>query len=193
MIPFQKPLYTKWEKDLEKKPRLDIKLDDEEKGDEIIEGLISDSESEESVPSVDSEEERQKFIQSLLPKAPTDDEPVPQKVIYFDDDDDDDDFKYQDESGILTGLLLYPWRQLMLWRERERARRMHYIIVEYERKVKEYETMLQEKARKEIEDNERAVKLEAYRSQQRMIRNSNTVINFLSLFFLIHYICITIT
>jgi hypothetical protein len=41
------------------------------------------------------------------------------------------------------------------WKEAERQRRMHYLFKEYEQRVKDYDDMMKEKARKEIEEDEK--------------------------------------
>lgn len=168
---------------MEKRPRLEINLNENEKEeDEINEDLISeDSESVNSDITIDSEEERQLFIRSLIPETPVDGEPSLKKKIFFDDDNDNNnedgdivDNQYSHETGALSDFLLFPWRLFLRWRERERARRMHYIFVEYEAIIKIHDEMLKKKLKDEIEADERAVKLEAYRSKQRKIRNSVT-------------------
>jgi hypothetical protein len=46
---------------------------------------------------------------------------------------------------------------LKFWRSAARKRRMHYIIIEYEKQIAVYDKEVKETLRKEIESNEKAV------------------------------------
>lgn len=69
----------------------------------------------------------------------------------------------------------YAYRYVMTMRARERERRKHYIIKEYERKIKEFDE-LQKKMRDDaMAEEEKAIRLEEEERQQRIIRNSRKV------------------
>jgi hypothetical protein len=58
-------------------------------------------------------------------------------------------------KNALTKVLANPWKSFQEWRQAERARRMHYIIREYERRVYEYDEMQKQKLAEEVADDER--------------------------------------
>ena len=172
MLPLGKPPYTKWEKKLEKKPRMELDIassseeeDDDDEGSEY--SSTTSEESAKSTQSIDSEEARQRHIRELLPDTPEDGSPPKKKIYFFDDD----------EPPPPPNLTLFQKLVAIIfqWRERERARRMHYIIKEYEESVLAHDAKLKETIANEIAANERAVKLEAYRSKQRIARSLKKV------------------
>lgn len=67
------------------------------------------------------------------------------------------------------------------WRERERERRKHYIIKEFEERVRQYDELHRKEVQERLEAEEKELKLEAYRREQRILRNSRKVL-FLSFY-----------
>lgn len=62
-------------------------------------------------------------------------------------------------------------------RARERERRKHYIIREYEEKIRKFDEVRRKTIQDELDAQEKELKLEAYRREQRIIRNSRKVRN----------------
>lgn len=56
--------------------------------------------------------------------------------------------------------------------EKQREKRKHHILREYEEKIKKYYLAEQERITKELEEQQKAVLLEAYRTHERIKKNS---------------------
>ena len=168
-LPFGKAPYTKWEKKLEKKPRMELDFASSSEDDDDNASIYSSSSSSsDKTSSIDSDEARQRHIRNLLPSTPEDGRP-PKKKIYFQDD-------FNDDIVPTPSITSWIWKGILGWRERERARRMHYIVKEYEARVIAHDEMLKKKMADEMAAQERAVKLEAYRSKQRIARSLKKVL-----------------
>jgi hypothetical protein len=110
-------------------------------------------------------------VQSLLPPTPEDGKPPP-KIKYFDVPDPE---VTEVEKLSQQGCFRWLYNKHLKWRARHRAARMHYIFHEYAQRIKAYDEKLKRELAAEILANENAVKMEAYRSAQRKIRNSKKV------------------
>lgn len=73
------------------------------------------------------------------------------------------------------------YRAVVEWRAKERIRRKHHIIREFEEKVRLYDEKLRQEIEDDIEAHKIAVALEAYRTEQRIKKNSVVVRSLLQL------------
>lgn len=142
MVPFAIHPRKEWHRRMEKKARLEIIYDSDDESE--IPETPSES-SEESEESLDTQEDIQARIRSMLIENPDGGPP-----IYM-----DKEFKGEVIREKKYSIFTYPCRMFMAWRRRERERRVHYIIREYERRVKEYDEMLRRKLKDEIEAEEK--------------------------------------
>lgn len=172
VIPFHRPPKKRWEPGAEKKKRLVIDLSKDE--DEGIEDETFNADYEDdSESSEESEEEfdMQRHIEDLLPgdlvdgmkpkKAANDSHLVDLRVVR----------KKVDRFAIFKAFYRY-MKQL---RAQERERRKHYILKEWEAKIKLYEEQERQAVLDKMEAYRKEVLLEKYRSAQRRIRNSRKV------------------
>ncbi len=67
------------------------------------------------------------------------------------------------------------YRAIKDWRAEERERRKHHIIREFEEKVRQYDEKLKLEIEEDIKAHKIAVALEAYRTEQRIKKNSVVV------------------
>ncbi|RYH20641.1 hypothetical protein EON65_22860 [archaeon] len=81
------------------------------------------------------------------------------------------------------------WQYVSTMRARERERRKHYIIREYEEKVRKFDEMRRKVIQDELDAQEKEIKLEAYRREQRIARNSRKVSNIVYFQFTISCLC----
>lgn len=174
LTPFVIPIKSRWEDGQEKKKRT-IKIDPDKyfedtfsqslSGDEDDLSSLDSSESSEYTPSVSEREEDDEedfdfldnyadFVnKELLPAEAVVGQAPPKLELY----------KPPETTGGTNafGFVDRAWARFQAWCEHERERRKHYILRDYETKVKNYESKLQEELSKEIEKMKKDVMKEA--------------------------------
>eukprot|EP01039_Chlorochromonas_danica_P000468 gene468-506_t len=163
VIPFAKLPRKEWNKKTEKKERLiwkdgDIHREESESG-ELDE---SDGSSASS-----SEYDLLEHISNLMPEIENG------KVTRKANDSHLQDLRVKAKpKRYLSRALAAGVGYIQGWRERERERRKHYIIKEFEERVRQYDELHRKEVQERLEAEERELKLEAYRREQRILRNS---------------------
>ena len=173
----KKEFYT----DSEKKPRLNINLDhyinsdsesdvsdydDVDDDDDIDE--ISDIED---VSKNNDDYDLIEHLQSLLPDELVNGKPVNKALntSYL------EDLRYKPKPREYFKLFRFVFRIIMEARAKERERRKHYILREYEQKVKEYDMKRRQDMLDRMQRQRNEVLMEAYRSELRRAKNSKKV------------------
>jgi hypothetical protein len=170
IVPFHRPPKKAWKEGVEKKTRLYIDLSQAEDGLEEEAPIFYEEESESSEESEQSFD-MQEYVAGLLPgelvdgKKPTrgantahlEDMRVVKKPK--------DTFKY----------FKIFYRFIQRKRREERLRRKHYILKEWEEKIKEYDEKQKQAVLDKMEQHRKEVLLERHRSNLRRIKNSKKV------------------
>lgn len=179
----------------EVKPRLD--LDKFFNGEEEVEEFDdADYESESDASSTDSGYDLMKHVASLLPGELEDGKKPPKEA----DTTHLQDLKVVKKRPDRLKYVKQAYTWVMTMRARERERRKHYILREYERRIREFDE-LQKKVREDaIQEEERLIRQEAKERQQRIERNSRKVWKsfvpssfFRCWFFILLCVCMTYT
>jgi len=175
LVPFAILPKKQWEDGQEKRPRVDPKklkfqadenpeVDNEDEEDGFS---YSSSSSYSSYSSSDESDDipLAEYIDSLIPKTPPDGSAKPKGVWE------------QDEKKMVVkkrkvGFFSYYWDKFMKWRDEERARRMHNIYKEYEKRVAIYDTKVRKEILHEIRENERVLMEEVKEIEKRIRANS---------------------
>eukprot|EP01032_Pedospumella_encystans_P007540 gene7540-9037_t len=166
IVPFHRPPKKEWKTGAEKKKRLYIDLSKEEDGleEEVPTFYEDDSESsEESEESFDMQE----YIAGLLPGEVVDGKKPLKKANTS--HLEDLRVKKQKRDRWYFKML---FRFIIRKRREERERRKHYILKEWEKKLKEYVEKQQQAVQAKMEQHRKEVLLEQHRSNMRRIRNS---------------------
>lgn len=174
VIPFHRPPKKRWEDGVEKKKRLVIDLSKDE--DEDIEDETFTAEYEyDSESSEESEEgfDMQKHIEDLLPGDLVDGMKPTKAANASHLEDLRAVHKKVDRFGMFKAFYRFIRRK----RAEERERRKHYILKEWEAKIKLYDENQKQAVLDRMEAHKKEVLLERYRSAQRRIRNSRKVLN----------------
>ena len=182
IVPFFNPPKKEYYKGIEKKKRLNINLDRLSDDDSDISdfehsedsgGSVNDENNEDVTDneSVISEFDLAKHIATLLPDELIDGKPTNKEAnrAHL------EDLKYIPKPINYLWCFYYIYHRINNARIKERERRKHYIIKEYEKKVELYDINRKEWILKQIEQQEKDVKLEIYRSELRRIKNSKKV------------------
>lgn len=163
IIPFAKLPRKYWDDQAEKKGRI-----------EVIDPPSSEEEEDEVVSIASSSSSEYDLIQHLQDLLPGDlvDGQKPNKAA---NTAHLDDLKVQKKRVDRLKYVKQAYHFLKTFRERERERRKHYILAEFEQKVKAYDEMCRKKIQDELDAHEKATKLEAHRRLERIKRNSKKV------------------
>jgi hypothetical protein len=172
VVPFNRPPKKEWVNGAEKKKRLTIDLtrdEDDDIEDENFNDYEVSSESSES-----SEEEifdMQAYIADLLPGEVIDGMKPTKKAntAHL------EDLRYKPKPVDRLKYIKFIYRFIQRKRAQERERRKHYIIKEWEQKIKEYDAKLRQDVEDKMEAHRKEVLIELHRAEQRRIRNSRKV------------------
>lgn len=122
---------------------------------------------QEEVSDNDSEYDLLEHLASLMPEIKEG------KVVKKADDSHLLDMRHKPPSkAVVSAAINSTVGYIKGWRARERERRKHYIIKELEQRARMFEEKHHESILAQLEAEERAEKLEEYRREQRIIRNS---------------------
>lgn len=173
VIPFHRPPKKRWEPGAEKKKRLVIDLSKDEDED-IEDETFSADYDDDSESSEESEEgfNMQKHIEDLLPGDLVDGMKPTKAANATHLEDLRAVHKKVDRFSIFKSF----YRFIKRVRARERERRKHYILKEWEAKIKQYDENQKQAILDKMEAHKKEVLLEKYRSAQRRIRNSRKVL-----------------
>ena len=170
IVPFHRPPKKEWKTGAEKKKRLYIDLSKEEDGleEEVPTFYEDDSESsEESEESFDMQE----YIAGLLPGEVVDGKKPLKKA----NTSHLEELRVKKQKRDRWKYFKMLFRFIIRKRREERERRKHYIIKEWEKKLKEYVEKQQQAVQAKMEQHRKEVLLEQHRSNMRRIRNSRKV------------------
>lgn len=171
IVPFVPQPKKEWVRDQEKKARIEV--EDEESEEDEDYGNLSDEDELESVSSyssASSDDSMQQHIKRLLPGEVG--------------DDGEKNDKKADVSLIVGDLreikrkrdwlyyVTWVWTKFQDARKRERLRRKHHILREFEHRIAQYYENQQKKIKENLVKHERAVHLERYQSEMRLRKNS---------------------
>ncbi len=163
VIPFAKLPRKNWEENTEKKERIEI-IDPPSPEE-------SSSEEESVSSSSSSEYDLIQHLSDLLPgELENGEKPKKQANIAH-----LEDLRVKRKPPDRLKYIKYFYGYIKQMRARERERRKHHILKEYEAKIKAYDEMLKKQVQDELEAKEKEVKLEAYRRLKRIERNSRKV------------------
>jgi hypothetical protein len=167
VIPFAHLPRKEWHRKLEKKPRdksswhPDVPPPSPKQ---------SESESESEVSSSSSEYDLLEHIQSLLPEV------VDGKVTKKADETHLEDLRVKKKTkNVVADTVVKTFTYVAGYRQRERDRRKHYLLKEYEEVIKKYDEELKKQQEDQQEKERRERLLEEYRREQRILRNSKKV------------------
>mmetsp|Transcript_11258 Transcript_11258/g.19893 ORF Transcript_11258/g.19893 Transcript_11258/m.19893 type:complete len:225 (+) Transcript_11258:113-787(+) len=170
IVPFHRPPKKEWKTGAEKKKRLYIDLSKEEDGleEEVPTFYEDDSESsEESEESFDMQE----YIAGLLPGEVVDGKKPLKKA----NTSHLEELRVKKQKRDRWKYFKMLFRFIIRKRREERERRKHYILKEWEKKLKEYVEKQQQAVQAKMEQHRKEVLLEQHRSNMRRIRNSRKV------------------
>jgi len=183
IVPFVILPKKEFYKDSEKKPRLNIKLDHYINSDS--ESDISDYDNKddddidetdgvtdiEDVSSNKDEYDLIEHLQSLLPDELVNGKPIRKDLntSYL------EDLRYKPKPTEYFKLFRSLYRVIKEARMRERERRKHYILREYEMRVKEYDVKRRQNILDRMQQQRNEVLMEAYRTELRRAQNSKKV------------------
>ncbi len=168
-MPFIRPPKKEWHDKMEKKER--IVLSD---SDESYDSYDSESNSESSSSSdsdASSEFDIQKHLADLLPGELVDGMKPTKKA----NDTHLSDLRYVKKKKDKYRIFKLCYRAVKEWRAEERLRRKHHIIKEYEEKIKKFDEQLKKEIEEDVKAHKIAIALEAYRTEQRIKKNSVVV------------------
>ena len=171
IVPFHRPPKKSWIEGMEKKKRLRIDLtrdEDDDIEEEKFQEYVSDDSSE---SSEDSGFDMMQHIADLLPGDLVDGHKPSKQANMSHLEDLRVVAKKNDRVGIFRRFYRFIQRK----RAEERERRKHYIIREWEEKIKEYDENQKQAILDRMEAHRKEVLLEKHRSEQRRIRNSRKV------------------
>jgi hypothetical protein len=172
IVPFHREPIKKWGQDQEKKKRLVINLDKEEDEDIDEENFNSSYIKEEDSESESEEEfDLQQHLEDLLPGELVDGLKPAKEAnrTHL------EDLKHKPKRVDRFRYIKDAFNFIQAARRRERERRKHYILMEWEDRIKEYDLKSKQEVLDQMEAQRKEVLLEVYRSDQRRIKNSKKV------------------
>lgn len=172
-------------KESEKKPRLNIKLDhyinsDSESDISDYDNIDDDDDIDETdgvtdiedVSSNKDEYDLIEHLQSLLPDELVNGKPIKKDL----DTSYLEDLRYKPKPTEYFKFVRFIYSAIKSARIRERERRKHYILREYEMRVKEYDEKRRQGILDRMQQQRNEVLLEAYRTEQRRAQMSKKVV-----------------
>lgn len=170
IIPFHRPPKKEWKAGVEKKKRLFIDLSKEEDGlEEEVPTFYEDfsESSEESEESFDMQE----YVAGLLPGEVVDGKKPLKKAntAHL------EELRVKKVKKDRWKYFKMLFRFIIRKRREERERRKHYILKEWEQKLKQYVEKEQQAVQAKMEEHRKELLLEQHRSNLRRIRNSKKV------------------
>ena len=173
IVPFHRPPKKEWKDGAEKKKRLVIDLskdEDDDIEDEQFNNYIENSESSEE--ESEQEFDMQRHIEDLLPGDLIDGMKPTKKANMS----HLEDLRVVKTKGETFKYFRMVYRFIQRKRSEERERRKHYILKEWEERVKKYDADQKQAVLDRMEAHRKEVLLELHRSDMRRKRNSRKVI-----------------
>lgn len=169
VVPFHRPPKKEWKEDAEKKKRLVIDLTRDEEDDIEEETFVEYVDDDDS--SDEDDFDIAQHIADLLPGEIIDGKkPVKQaNTSHL------EDLRYVAKRKKNFGLVRRFYNFIQRKRAEERERRKHYILKEWEAKIKKYDEDMKQAILDKMAAHRIEVLLELHRSEQRRIRNSRKV------------------